>query len=77
MDTNKFPLIIDAGYIRHFVTHYKRYFESDVAIISRICCGCRLFISLLLLVVVLRSDPVIVAALDKHAMNMAFLNHGR
>ena len=41
---------------------------------SEVCC-CGLFVSLLSLAIVLRSNPMIVTALDKNAINMAFLDY--
>ena len=75
INTNEFPPIIDAGHIRHSVTYYKRHVESCIAVLSGVYCCCGLFVSLLSLVVVLRSDPIVVAILDKDAMNIAFLDH--
>ena len=42
---------------------------------SRVYYYYRLFLSSLSSIVVLRFDPVVIAALDKDAINMAFLNH--
>ncbi len=75
IDTNEFPPIIDTGHICRSVMRYERHVEFYIAVISRVCCCCELFVSLLSLIFVLRSDPMIVAALDKDAINMAFLNH--
>ncbi len=75
IDSNEFLLIINARHIRHSVACYKRCIESGIAIIRRVYCYYGLFFSSLLLVVVLRSDPVVVIALDKNAIKMAFLNH--
>lgn len=41
---------------------------------NRIYCYYGLFICLLSLVIILRSDSVIMTALDKKAINMAFFN---
>ncbi len=75
IDTNEFPPIIDAGHIRHSVLRYKRHVEFYVTVMSGVCYCCGLFVSSSSLIVVLRSDPVVVAALDKDAINMAFLDH--
>ncbi len=75
IDINDFPPIIDAGHIRRSVARYERHVESCVTVMSGVCYCCGLFISSLSSVVVLRSDPVVVAALDKDAINMAFLDH--
>ena len=74
IDTNEFPFIIDVGHICHFVAYYKRHIEFCVAVMSRVCC-CGLFVSLLLLIIVLRSNLVVVAALNKNVINMAFFNY--
>ncbi len=75
IDTNEFPPIIDVGHIRRFITCYKIHVESCIAVMSKVSYYCKLFISSLTLVVILRSNPVVVTALDKNAINMAFLNH--
>ncbi len=75
IDTNEFSPIINTGHICCFVVHYKRHVESCVTIMSEVCCYCRLFVSSSSSVVILRSNPVVVAALDKDVINMAFFNH--
>ncbi len=75
MDTHEFLPIIDVGHIHRFVAYYERQVESCVAVMSEVCCCYRLFVSSLSSVVVLRFDPIVVAALDKNAINMAFLDH--
>lgn len=75
INTNKFPLIIGAQHIRHSNAYYKRYVKSCVAVMSKVCCYCRLFICLLSLTVILRYNPLIAVALGKDAINMAFLDH--
>ena len=75
IDTNEFIFIIDTGHIRYFVACYKRHIESCVTIINGVYYCCKLFVSLLLSIIVLRSDPMIVAVLDKNAINMAFFNY--
>ncbi len=75
IDTNEFPSIIDAEYIRCSIAHYKRHIESCIAVTSGVCCCCRLFVSSSTSIVVLRSDSVVMAALDKDAINIAFLDH--
>ncbi len=75
INTNEFPPIIDAGHIRCSVARYKRYVESCVAVMSGVCYCCGLFISSSSLVIILISDSVIVTALDKDAINMAFFDH--
>ena len=42
---------------------------------SKICYCYRLFINSLLLVFILRSDPVVAIVLDKNVINIAFLNY--
>ncbi len=75
IDTHKFLPMVDTGYIRRSVACYERHVESCVAVMSRVCCCCGLFVSSLSSVVVLRSDPMVVVALDEDAINMAFLDH--
>ena len=75
IDTHEFLLIIDARYMRCSIAYYQRHVESCIAVMNRVCYYCRLFISLLLLVVVLRSNPMVIVALDKDVINKAFLNH--
>ena len=75
IDTNEFLLIIDAGHIRCSIAYYKRHVESGVAVINGVCYCCGLFVSSSSLVVVLRSDPVIVIALDKDTINIAFFDY--
>ncbi len=75
IDINEFSPTIDVGHICRSVAHYKRYIESCVAVMSGVCCYYGLFVSLLSSVVVLRFDYVIVTALHKDAIYMAFLNY--
>ncbi len=75
IDTNEFLPIIDAWYIRRSVTRYKRHVESCVAVMRGVCGCCRLFISSLSSVIILRSDFMVVAVLDKDTINMVFLDH--
>ncbi len=75
INTNEFLPIIDAGHIYRSIGHYKRYIESCIAIISRVCYCCGLFVGSLSSVVVLRSDPIVIVALDKDAIYMAFLDY--
>ena len=75
INTNEFPLIIDAGHICHSVAHYKRYIKSYITIISRVYYYYRLFVSLLSSVIILRSDLMVMVALDNDVINMVFLNH--
>lgn len=75
IDINGFPLIINARHIYCAIVYYKRYGKSCIAGMSEISCYYRLFISSLSLVIVLRSDLMVVAILDKEATNMIFFNY--
>ncbi len=55
--------------------YYKRYIKSCIAVMSGVCCCCRLFVSLSSLVIVLRSEPIIVTALDNDTIIMAFFDY--
>lgn len=72
---SEFPLIIDAGHICYSIVHYKIQVESYLAIMNNVCCYYGLFVQSLPLAVILRSDPVIVAALNNHVINLACLDY--
>lgn len=71
----EFLLIIDVGHICYSIISYKRYIKSSETIMIRICYYCGLFVYLLLLVIDLRLDSMIVAALDKETMNIMWLGN--
>ena len=75
IDTRDFPPTIDIGHICHSITRYKTYVKSYFAIINNVCYYCGLFVWLLLLAVVLKSDLVIIAALKNQVINLTCLNH--
>ncbi len=54
---------------------YERHIKSCIIVMSRVCCYCRLFVSSLSLTIVLRSDPMVAAVLEKKVNDIAFLYH--
>ncbi len=75
IDTNEFSPIIDVGHICCSVVCYERYVECCIAVMGKVCYCSGLFISSSSSVVVLRSDPMVVIALNKDAINIAFFDH--
>lgn len=67
--------IIDIKYIYDSIIYYKKYVKSCIAIINRVYYYCGVFVFLLLLVIVLRSDFIIIIALNKDIINIIFFNH--
>ena len=65
IDTRDFPPTIDTGHIRRSVARYETHVESFLAVINGVYCCCGLFVRPLSLAVILKSDPVVVAALKK------------
>ena len=65
IDTRDFPPTIDAGHIRCSVACYKTHIESFLAVMNGVCCCYGLFVRPSSSAVVLKSDPVVVAALKK------------
>lgn len=75
IESNEISFIIDAGHIRRSITHYERHIKSCIAVRSRIYyCYC-LFVSSLSLAIILTSDHMIVIALNKNAINKAYLDY--
>ena len=75
IDTRDFPPTIDARYIYRSVACYETHVESYLAVMNGVCCYCGLFVWPLSLAVVLKSDPVIMAALKNQIINLTCLNH--
>lgn len=69
IDTNEFFSRINTRYIYYFIAYYKKHIKSYVVIINRIYYYYGLFIYLLSLAFILRSDLVIIATLDKDCKN--------
>lgn len=73
--TNEIFLIINAGYICLSITCYERYIKSHIAIGNGVGCYCGLFTCPLPSSIILRSDPMVTAALNKDIIKMAFLDY--
>lgn len=75
IDTNKFSLIINAEHIHYSIVCYGRDIEFCITIMSRLYYCCVLFVNLLLFTIILRSNFMIIIALDKDIINITFFNH--
>ena len=75
IDTRDFLPIIDVGHICHFVAHYKTNVKSCLAVMNGVCCCCGFFVWPSLSAVILKFDPVVVAALKNQVINLTCLNH--
>ena len=65
IDMRDFPPTIDAGHIRCSIARYETHVKSFLAVMNGVCCYSGLFVWPSSLTVVLKSDPVVVAALKK------------
>lgn len=75
IDRRELSSLINAGHIHHFVAYYKTYIKCYFAIIYNVCYYCGFFIWISLLAIILRSNPVIIATLNNHIINLACFNH--
>lgn len=75
IDTSEFLPIIDAKHICCSVACYKIRVKSYLAVINSVCCYCGLFVWPLSLAIVLKSDPIFIAALNNHIMNLVYLDY--
>ena len=72
IDTKDFSSTIDA---RHSVARYETQIKSCLAVMNGVCCCCEFFVWPLSSAVVLKSDPVVVAALKNQVINLTYLDH--
>lgn len=75
IDLSEFVPTINAGYNCCSVRHYKTQGEFYFAIMNGVCCCCKLFDWLSLLAIILRSNPVVIAVLKNHVINLACVNY--
>lgn len=75
ININEFLSIIDVRYIYYSIIYHKRYIKSFIVIINEVYYYYELFVYLLLLIIILRSDFLVIKVLDKDATNMVFLNY--
>lgn len=75
INISEFFPTIDARHICCSVAYYEIQVKSCLAIMNGVCCYFELFVWPLSLVVVLKSDLVVVAILNNHVINLACLNH--
>lgn len=75
IDTSEFFFTIDAEHIYCSIPCYETQVESSFAVIKGVCFCCGLFIWLLLLVIVLRSNTVVVATLNNYIINLTCFDY--
>lgn len=75
IDTNEFSLIIDGRYICLSITCYEKYVKSHITIMNGVGCYYGLFTCPLPSSIILRSDPMVTAALNKDIIKMPFLDY--
>lgn len=75
INISEFCLTIDAGHIFYFVTCFKIHVKSCLLIMNGVCCYCGLFVWPSSLAVILRSNFIVVTALNNHVINLACLNY--
>lgn len=75
IDISEFLPTINARHIRCSVTSYKTQVKSCLAIINGVCYYCRFFVWPLSLAIILKSNSIVVAALNNHIINLPCLNH--
>lgn len=71
----EFSLTIDIRHIYCFIIYYKSYIKSYLTIINSICYYYGYFIWFLLLTIILKSNFIIIIALNNHIINLTYFNY--
>lgn len=75
INTRKFHFTINAKYIYYSIVYYENYILSCLIIINDIFYYCKLIILVLSLIVVLRFNPIVIAAIKNCVINSVYFNH--
>lgn len=71
----EFSLTINIRHIYYFIIYYKSYIKSYLTIINSICYYYGYFIWFLLLTIILKSNFIIIIALNNHIINLTYFNY--